>query len=59
MVTRADPVGNAENSAIVPVVLHVFALHNYPLGGGDRMIPGGPESNMVSLSRLASSVAKV
>lgn len=50
--------GDAGNSAVAPVVLHVFSLHNYPLGAGDRRIPGGPESNVVSLSRLTGSVPK-
>lgn len=48
--------GDARNSAVAPVVLHVFSLHNYPLGAGDRRISGVPESNMVSLSRLTRSV---
>lgn len=58
MVTEASPVGDAENATGAPVVLHVFFLHNYPLGAGDRRIPGVPEPNMVPLSRLASSAPK-
>lgn len=35
MMTEAKSVGDTENVAVTPVVLHVFFLHNYPPGAGD------------------------